>query len=154
MENTKENKAILFSQYYGQPVLRWHQWKEDTKNSDMKFSVPGVDGKGWFLNLKSLKDITDKDAYSVGILINCWSKSERSMEFFESDEMKDIHIQGGKFFAESIGKEWGKGLSHPFANSTTDILAAYDTLRSKGYALPFNNCMVEEQVKYGWIKLI
>ena len=157
MKNTLENKAKFFAQYWGQNILRWHQWKDSNEYSIVNFQVPmqsrvGID-KGWYLELKPLEQISDEDAHKVGTLVNCWSKSERKMEFFQDDELKDTHIMAGQSFANAIDKEYGYGHSHPFANNSTDILNAFDYLRSKGYAFSWNGITVEEQIEFGWIKL-
>lgn len=146
MENTLENKAIFFALYWGQEVYAF------SKEHTVGFTSLTL-GDSEKLRLKSLSDITDEDAYNVGKLINCWSRSERKQSWFLDDEMKGVHIAGGKLFAAAIGKEYGHGMSHPFANNSTDILAAYDCLRSKGYVLPFNGVSVEELVGYGWVEL-
>lgn len=160
MENNSQNKAKFFAQYWGQPVYSRMDFPlgkpcTNTANAQILRDISAHDSYPYSrLELKSLSLITDEDAYGVGILVNCWSWTERKMEFFEHDELKETHIDGGKLFANSIGKEFGPGLSHPFANNSTDILAAYDFLRSKGYALPFNTLSVDKLQEYGWLKLI
>ena len=99
------------------------------------------------LLLKPLSEITDEDAYEVGKLVNCWSKAERNMKFFIDDELRDTHIAAGKMFANAIGKDFGHASSHPFANNSTEILSAFDYLRSKGYCLPY---MWKDPFKEGW----
>jgi hypothetical protein len=153
MENTLENKALFFAMYTGQQIFHSEHNVGVFKLSNHPPNTLWKD-ETIYAQLKPLSSIADEDAYGTGILINCWSDSERKMEFFKSDKMKDVHIMGGKNFAHCIGKEYGHGLSHPFANSTTDILAAYDYLRSKGYALPFMGLSVETMIEYGWIKTV
>jgi hypothetical protein len=152
MENTLENKEKFFALYTGQQIFHSEHNVWGFKLSDCPPNTLWKD-ETIYAQLKLLSSITDEDAYGTGILVNCWSNRERGMDFFESDEMKEVHIGGGKNFALCIGKEYGHGLSHPFANSTTDILAAYDWLRSKGYALPFMGLSVEKMIEYNWIKL-
>jgi len=152
MEDIIENKARFFAMYWGREFIYSNDFgRYKGVVGDFHFN-DNIKQKA-VISLKALSSITDEDAYGTGILINCWSNKERGMEFFQSDEMKPIHISGGTNFAHCIGKEYGPYLSHPFANSTTDILAAYDFLRSKGYALPFMGVSVEELVERGWIKL-
>ncbi len=148
-----EMKTQLFAQYWGQPCLQC-KLVDDKFSAIMKVDItPETLEKSWFLRLKPLNMISNEDAYLVGCVVNCWSKKERNMDFFQDDSMKEVHILGGKAFAEAIGREWGHGISHPFANNSTDILQAYDILRSKGYALPFHGISVNELIDLGWIKL-
>lgn len=146
MENTIQNKMAFFALYWGQKVM---------VNGSTTFEVGYLDDRNTedYLELKSCENITPQDAYEVGKVVNCWSWRERKMTFFESDEMKEVHIGGGEMFAAAIGKEWGPGMSHPFANNSTDILNAYDILRALDYALPWRGLSVQEQVNYGWIRL-
>lgn len=114
------------------------------------YNAPSADYKAL---LTPLPQITDEDAYYVGKNVNCWSWAERKQSFFENDDMKETHVAYGKIFASAIGKEYGPGLSHPFAHNSTDILHGFDYLRSKGYALPWMGLSVDEMVAAGWIKL-
>lgn len=149
--NTLENKRKFFALYYGIKCL---PVKVYGSANDVHWSTfRHEEFKESYLELKSLSTVLDEDAYGVGIKVNCWSWTERKMEFFKDDDMRDVHIVSGKNFAEVIGKEFGSGHSHPFANNSTDILHAYDFLRSKGYALPWNGITVEQQIDFGWIKL-
>lgn len=151
-ELTLENKAKFFAQYWGQLVI------EDVNGKGETFLYPVVYSNMYRFEestvvLKPISSISAEDAYGVGVRVNCWSWAERNMSFFENDEMKEVHVDGGKMFAEAIGKPFGPGMSHPFAQNSTDILNAYDFLRSKSYALPWMGISVEEMVASGWIKL-
>ena len=154
MENTLENKARFFAQYYGQKIQVDNELEEMGK-FPLTINNISFQPEKCHLELTPLPDITDEDAWNVGIMVNCWAKWERKQDWFLSkeDDFHEVHIEGGKSFAEAIGKEWGHGMSHPFANNSTDILSAYDFLRSKGYALPWMGLSVEKLIEYGWIKL-
>ncbi|MCT3674461.1 hypothetical protein HZQ94_14835 [Elizabethkingia anophelis] len=147
MENNLENKAKFFAQYWGQKVFVGHILEEVNSS----YIDPMYDTS--ILELKSLKDITDEDAWEIGIRINCWSSSERKQGWFKDDEMRELHIRQGKIFSSAIGKDLGPGMSHPFAENSTDILDSYDQLRAMGYALPYRGLSVEKLIEYGWVKL-
>lgn len=154
MENTLENKAKFFAQYFGQEVRIWKEMPEN--NCNVGYSALSSDAVNCsHLKLTPLSAITDDDKWELGIRVNCWNNSERKQDWFtrKDDDFHRVHISQGEMFASAIGKEFGWGMSHPFANNSTDILNAYDYLRSKGYALPFMGLSVEKQIEYGWIKL-
>lgn len=152
IKNTPANKERFIALYWGQRVLL------DVNNGGEPTLYP-VDRSNMYrldesiLELTPLSQISDEDSYYVGATVNCWSWAERKQMFFKDDEMSETHIGFGKMFTSSIGKEFGPGLSHPFAHNSTDILHAYDYLRSKGYALPWIGLSVDEQIEYGWVKL-
>ncbi|MDV3685298.1 hypothetical protein CMU45_02750 [Elizabethkingia anophelis] len=149
MENTLKNKAAFFAQYWGQKVLMHSEKQIFPHGNNWGSSINCKD----FLELKSIEDIMDEDAWEVGIRINCWSRSERKQSWFKDDEMRETHIMQGRLFSGSIGKYLGPGMSHPFAENSTDILDAYDQLRAMGYALPYMGLSIEKLVEYGWVKL-
>ena len=156
-EINNENKAKFFALYYDQVVLMSASF---VKGQDLRIVMNDKDlevyGKKSYLQLKPLSQITDEDAWEVGIRVNCWSNWERKKDWFLSkdDDFHKVHIFGGQAFANAIGKDFGPGMSHPFANNSTDILCAYDYLRSKGYALPWMGLTIDDMVEAGWIKLI
>lgn len=120
MENTLENKARLFAQYWGQ-FIAWNiKWNHNIGNGltlDAIFFSRLENIEEWALNLKSLSDITDEDAIELGY--------DNAEDFIKNelrwDELRKIGVQDA------------------------------DYLRSKAYALPFNNLSVEQQLGYGWI---
>jgi len=128
LENTLENKAKFFAQYWGCKALY----------------VGGVGlvsvGKGgwnlkhpqFFLQLIPLSAITDKDAIEVSRILD--SNFRQPLE----DKYKDFHASRGK--------------SHvvPERPCRSDVA---DYLRSKSYAVPFLGLSVEDLVNYGWVKL-
>lgn len=65
MENTLENKAKFFAQYWGQEVLLWHQWTNPNERSKIG-STPMRNPNGWSLSLKPLSLITDEDKEYIG----------------------------------------------------------------------------------------
>lgn len=163
MENTIENKAKFFAQYYGQEIMRWEQWYDTAENSRVGFapmqSKTGVD-KGWYLELTSLSDITDEDAM---------------------DLIKIYGTEGDKGYNLKINRQKGLGVGFCFnrygylmsfmlldnGGCINNYYERYpehqhfsvlevegiDLLRSCGYALPWMGVSVEEQIKRGWIRL-
>lgn len=161
MENTAENRRKFYVLYLEQKVI-YTVAIDFLNNCDNEFklepvrlsSIASLVNNEMPLTLKNLTQITDEDSYTIGTLVNCWSERERKIDFFKDDEMKEVHIAHGRMFAEAIGKDFGAGLSHPFANNSTDILNAYDYLRSRGYALPWMGLSVEKQLEYNWINFV
>lgn len=149
-EINNENKAKFFAQYWGQDILCSDMYGDG--GTIYSATMKGSSIKNEWIELKSLSDVCDEDAYGIGMLVNCWSKTERRMAFFKDDEMRETHIMAGKAFADCIGKDFGWGMSHPFANNSTDILHAYDFLRSRGYLVPWMGLSCEEIIEAGWAK--
>lgn len=142
MENTIENKAKFFAQYYGQEIMRWEQWYDTAENSRVGFapmqSKTGVD-KGWYLELTSLSDITDKDAIEVAKIV----RSKKEEQIVSEGKAAVQGVIGERIFNSSF-------FIRPTPENTIGIV---DYLRSRGYALPWMGVSVEEQIKRGWIKL-
>lgn len=124
-ENTLENKAKFFAQYWGQKVFK------ETKfhNSPLcNINSTFIDGaKDWHLELKPLSKICDEEALIL-------SKMRYSFE-------------------EYINLENGKCMVSCHENQKYLIQIQVDFLRSKGYALPYMDLSVEDLIEYGWIKL-
>lgn len=154
-ENTPENKAKFMALYWGLHICRMQRIDNEytVKYVLHEWDFMKQNQQEWFLDLKPLSQISDEDAYRVGTMVNCWSKAERSMTFFKDDELKDVHISAGQMFVSAIGKEWGPGMSHPFANNSTDILNAFDYLRSEGYNIGWLDLTAEDILAYGWARL-
>lgn len=149
--NTLENKAKFFAQYWGQTVFFSMLFGTIVRCESYYLHKDNIQETDYLL-LKPLSFITDEDAYYVGASVNCWSWAERKTDWFKDEEMKETHVEFGKMFALAIGKPYGHGHSHPFANNSTDILHGFDYLRSKGYALPWMGLSVETLIEYGWVK--
>ncbi|MDV3536821.1 hypothetical protein CMU91_14980 [Elizabethkingia anophelis] len=138
MENTLENKAKFFALYYGQEVKRSYlpeQTSLQVIDRDV-FWIGHLIING-YLELKSIEDITDEDAYFIGALFG-WE---------EVTSNRDTIIYNGRQIKDYINY-------HP--NSHCDIQKYYqllDYFRSKGYALPWMGLSVEKLIEYGWVKL-
>ncbi|WP_343643930.1 hypothetical protein [Chryseobacterium sp.] len=126
MENTLENKAKFFAQYWGQRVCK------ETLNDKyylVKPSIyPDADFELEYLELKPLSSITDEDA--LNIAKSYYMATEKFQTIKSGRQMVDCHL-----------------------NQITLELPQVDYLRSKGYALPWMGLSVEKLVEYGWIEL-
>lgn len=127
MENTLENKAKFFAQYWGQKIVNWNN------NIQIKLKlnilINEIDEYD-ILELTPLSNITDEDALWIGKSANQFNDSysddiKYSLELVERMQKK-VHLID---------------------------LEQCDYLRSKGYALPYMGLSVETLVEYGWIKL-
>lgn len=129
MENTLENKAKFFAQYYGQFVFLC-----GIHNTIDELTFIEEIGPLDRLELKPLSAISDEDASNIAVLYG-WNKNgllykERLLQF--KIDLPFIAL---------------KGFSH------RHLHFVFDFLRSKGYALPFLGLSVESQISYGWVKL-
>jgi len=143
MENTKNNFEKFVANYWGQNIANYAGVDNAEINMNTICHIQS-------LNLTPLHLITDEDAIEVGILTGCWTRKE-ALEC--GSEINDQLIKFGHIFCKGIGKEYGLGLTAPFAGTIQDISDAFDYLRSKGYALPFNGLSVDQQISYGWVVL-
>ena len=137
-ENTLENKAKFFAQYWGQHLIIMgsflriidHLTLGNIENDDI-------------LQLKPLSKISDEDAL--------WTINNHYFKF----ENPILEISKLKALTKEIH------ISYIFNDATRHLILKpenlyphnYDYLRSKGYALPYMDLSVEELIEYGWIKL-
>lgn len=84
MENTLQNKAKFFAQYWGQELIQAEGYEKKFNVSDMY--VSGFDGKEW-LELKPLSSITDEDAKKLGYSSPLLLKKHSS---FHVDELRAL----------------------------------------------------------------
>ena len=125
--NTIENKSKFFAQYWGQKVgVSWIE----TGSIETKKCLS--QDASW-LELKPLSSITDEDAIEIAKIFR-WENGvlEAQVKTFLSQYM-DYHNSN---------------------ISSIENFYLCDYLRSKGYALPWLGISVEDQIEYGWIKLI
>lgn len=137
MENTLKNKAKFFAQHYGQT---FHTPNSEGQISFMLFQYWGTHGNKSYIPLKSLSSITDEDAVEVAKIWN-WQLDDNKLGIGRRHGLVQI-----------INSE------SPYGSSGTPFferqIKAIDYLRSKGYALPWNGISVEQQIEWGWIKLV
>jgi len=124
MKNTLENKAKFFALYWEQKIL-----KDKAGQTFNVCSNINLKHESWFIELKPLSQISDEDAlwYSKQVFVD---------EYVQSVD-EEILIQ-------KIKKANHFNLKDPYR---------MDYLRSKGYALPWLDISIEEQIEFGWIVL-
>lgn len=133
----EEDKMRFLAQYYGQEVLRWHQWISSTPNSIINMDVPGMEKEGWYLQLKSLTNLTDEDAKELQFdLINIIGLDgiirENSVDLVK--ELISNYLRVDCLF----------NLPSSFS----------DRARYLGYAIDWNGKKVPDLERLGWIKVI
>ena len=129
IENTLENKAKFFTQYWGQDVLCRVIFGKN-KNEIIMHNTPCSNLKlgeiiDSYLELKPLSRISDEDAIEISKEYPAFGSDIRNSvkELFQEFDDLELSIKTG------------------------------DYLRSKGYALPWMDLSVEDLVEYGWVKL-
>jgi len=127
MENTLENKAKFFAQYWGQSIFSYTDTPMLSLKQIIDFSLRDVSNK--ILEIKPLSSIADEDAAEVGNLFLIATDAVGERDFSHEDILVMLDECG--FL--------------PFQ--------VVDYLRSKGYALPWMGLYVEQQIDYGWVKL-
>lgn len=131
MENNLKKKAKFFAQYWDQKILTGIPI--DKPFTFRRLNHQNIQ-KGImysFLELKSLSDITDEDAL--------WFAKHYWIEWFLLNRSDESIIRKTKEVIER--NQWAK-------NSYL-----IDQFRLRGYAVDWANISVEDQIKYGWIKI-
>jgi len=124
MENTLENKAKFFAQYWNQDCF--FCGRPEQKEPYKVYHYQGILEKYpdiSYLHLKPLSSITDEDANAITIY-GLYSK--------------------GRF--NEVGYDTPSG----FQRYSSDSI---DFIRSRGYAIRYLGLSVEKMIEYGWIKL-
>lgn len=129
LENTPENKARFFAQYWGQEVIyntEGHWIGEPVNHNSM--AVLSV--RSPYLELTPLSQISDEDCKHV---------------FYGQTTKQMVH-----YITHS-----NYGFNHDVVEYFIIHLKPvdFDYLRSKGYALPWMGLSVEDLIRYGWVKL-
>lgn len=165
---SKENKAKYFSQYFGQKIMRWHQWLPTTENSIVQMTTPmscgilGIDD-GWFLELKSLSSMSNTDIILLvkKALFDVWGHySElKNVQYYEEND--DVGIVAFTEDNERIGFTINhhNGIQFRLSiNSVSDIYlnykAMYDAIIQLGYAIDYSTVDNNEITTYSVDKLI
>lgn len=133
MENTLENKAKFYALYYDQRIAMCRN------------SFKGIQPYGClshcmadeiiYLQLKPTTKVSIPDLLAICAI---------AYDFEPDEELGGQIIHEITFF-EDCYTDLGYGVQK--------ILALYDYLRSKGYALPWMGLSVEKQIEYNWIQL-
>lgn len=133
MENTLEEKAKFFAQYYNQVVMgeietNYHPLDRSVvDNYNISGSLRRGAFKNAFIELTGLSSITNEDAIEVCNI----------------------------FRGEGVDNSGGLSLSfcNRYMSRIIQSTGAYQYLQSKGYALPFQDLTIEQLIEYGWITL-
>lgn len=140
MENTLENKAKFFAQYWGQKIFNSDSdgWGLREINHNVNYPLDEWD----YISLKPLSSISDED------LLKCYHIHSAIISYDYTMDFKPF-LDMAKYWIEKEGNK-------PLYKYTE----LSDYLRGKGYAMPFmspsigKGLSVEKQIEYGWIKLI
>ena len=132
-QNTLENKAKFFAQYFGQHVL---YFSSDFLRKIDNLTLNSIEDDD-FLELKPLSQISDEDAIEVSKIFGLGHLQGAIKELILSIFRTSINDSGTTSSTNGI-KNW---------------IQVFDYLRSKGYALPYMDLSVEDLVEYGWVKL-
>src|SRR5690606_7643104 len=132
MENTIENKAKFFAQYWGQEIMKE---SDNDLNETVYFANTHANQSkisNYYLELKTLSSISDKDAIEVSTI---WGSQVYS-----------------RILGHSLISRLASG-TDTIETQFRNILGVVNYLHSKGYALPFMGISVEQMVEWGWITL-
>ena len=144
-QNTLENKARFFAQYFGQHVL---YFSSDFLRKIDNLTLDSVENDD-FLELKPLSQISDEDVIQGITYLYNITREELGeiLEIKHYDTFSSITTIG-------IGCNFKTSRSIHHWRGTKKIGSVEaDYFRSKGYALPYMDLSVEDLVEYGWVKL-
>lgn len=145
-ENTLENKAKFFAQYWWQEVFLLNNNKYRITKS--RFNAETLKQE-CYLELKPLSQISDEDVIEGITYLYNITREELGeiLEIKHYDTFSSITTIG-------IGCNFKTSRSIPHWRGTKKIGSVEaDYFRSKGYALHYMDLSVEELIEYGWIKL-
>jgi len=174
-ENTPENKAKFFAQYWGQRVLPVKIWGSANDVSYYLFKKKDLFEES-YLELTSLSSISDEDAIEVAHLAFLqgrydWKITRRDDwgVWMESHDNLDIMrycminkygcINTSTTFPEKKHREkkvtYKRNIGEVGSNINDGVsyIRIVDHLRSKGYALPWMGLSIEDLIEYGWVKI-
>ena len=144
-QNTLENKAKFFVQYWGQHVL---YFTSDFLRKIDNLTLDSVENDD-YLELKPLSQISDEDVIQ-GIMITYNKTYEDLGEILEVKHYNTF----SSITTIGIGCNFKTSRSIHHWNGTRKIGSVEaDYFRSKGYALPYMDLSVKDLVEYGWVKL-
>lgn len=145
MENNLENKARFFAQYYGQSIQ-----KDIELEGKYPLTISNIsfEPEKCYLELKHISSITDEELFQV----------------FKSLENEDYHMKEyGKIIKVEKLKngEYFNLKARIFCEKKNYILSTQifynrqqvDILRRLGFATPWEDLSIEDQISFGWVKL-
>lgn len=152
IENTLENKAKFFAQYWGQKVFCYNS-EGPIINTFHKNIVCGRFFSIGFLELTPLSQITDEDAIEVAKILF-------GKKFTLGEVLRTTKYISVKVLVENTTINQNVRITYADCHlqnangyGLSNCIDAFDYLRSKGYVLPWMGLSVEELVEYGWVKL-
>ena len=145
MENTLENKAKFFAQYWGQHVL---YFSSDFLRKIDNLTLDSIENDD-YLELKPLSQISDEDVIQ-GIMITYNKTYEDLGEILEVEHYDTFSNITTTRAGENL--KISRSIHHWNGNRKIGSMEC-EYLRSKGYALPYMDLSVEDLVEYGWVKL-
>ena len=154
-QNTLENKAKFFAQYWGQHLIIMGHFLRIIDHVTL-CNIENDD----ILQLKPLSKISDEDAIEVAKIVSpllFLSLGNDNKQFIDKSETDFISVKHKrKHFSVDIDLDGYVYEYSELENNYTRPSKSYagtDYLRSKGYALPWMDLSVEDLVEYGWVKL-
>ena len=144
-QNTLENKAKFFAQYWGQHVL---YFSSDFLRKIDNLTLDSIENDD-FLELKPLSQISDEDVIQgITYLYNITREAlGEILEIKHYDTFSSITTIG-------IGCNFKTSRSiHHWSGTKKIGSVEADYFRSKGYALHYMDLSVEDLIEYGWVKL-
>ena len=152
-QDTLENKAKFFAQYWKQDVLCRVIFGKN-KNEIIMHNTPCSNLKlgeiiDSYLELKPLSQISDEDVIQGITYLYNITREELGeiLEIKHYDTFSNITTIG-------IGCNLKTSRSiHHWSGTKKISSVESDYFRSKGYALPYMDLSVEDLIEYGWIKL-
>ena len=177
-QNTLENKAKFFTQYWRQDILCRVIFGKN-KNEIIMHNTPCSNLKlgeiiDSYLELKPLSQISDEDAIHIARV--CHQVPNSNFEIKRQDDI--IHATN----IDNVGIERHICINFKYATINCNIripddndklvnykvniseihmnasrvvgyIQSLDYIRSKGYAIPYMDLSVKDLIEYGWIKL-
>ena len=144
-ENTLENKAKFFAQYWGQHVL---YFSSDFLRKVDNLTLDSVENDD-YLELKPLSQISDEDLIQLTYIPEGW----KIFKIYHTTRHGYSAVKIRKLYDDNDLKFNADGYKYDMKTLSVKMANTVDYLRSKGYALPWMDLSVEDLVDYGWIKL-
>ena len=128
MENTLENKAKFFAQYWGSPIIHTGTGR----------SMRGIKGE-------MIMSYENSDKFQL-ILFS----TQRSLLLKRVENISDLEA---KKYLTYVGVNCSVKKCKEFLIENCNDSLVCDFIRSWGYALPWMGLSVDQLVEYGWVKL-
>jgi len=132
MENTSENKARFFAQYYGLKINTFKLYRTSPRRTLAYLGGPAYG----YLELKPMSDISDEDLTCIGFVFPTGKRDGVEFDFCFTS-----------YICHWTAKKDGQ-VKEGFLK-----LSDFDYLRFSGYAIPYLDLSVQDLIDMGWIKL-